>query len=445
MKLRAYQTSAVDRLRLEYQQGRRAPVLCLPTGGGKTLVAAEIIRLAVAKGNRVLFAAGRVELMNQAISKLASAGIADVRVIRADAPEGNASSPIVVASIPTLASARWRESLPPADLVVLDECHHAKASTWSQIADNYTSAKLLGLTATPQRGDGRSLGDIFDSIVVGSSVKELTDLGYLVSCQVFAPARLLERELAMAPIDAYRLYANKKPTLVFAQTKQHARSIAATFIADGIRTGVVFGDSQDREETLAAFAAGELDALVGVSVFVEGWDAPRSQAAIFARKFTHVGWYLQAIGRVLRPHDGKRHATVVDLCGSALVHGTPDIDREYTLDGKGITSPDRTPMRQCQSCGGVFTERARCPYCDFALPALERRDPKVTGEGVTAMPEKTPPRPWVVAIKAKFRSICPTCTAAIKVGDSVVWAKGQKARHEECARRSARGARGKSA
>src|SRR5690606_312471 len=190
VKLRDYQERAVRDLRAVYASGKRAPCLVMPTGGGKTPTAAEIVRLALAKGNRVLFAAGRIELLNQAVNKLSLAGISEVRVIQAE-NDNQIVSPITVASIPTLASRRWIGQLPPADLVVLDEVHHVRAAkTWAPIAGHYSQAKLLGLTATPARGDGLGLGEILDSIVVGATIQELTPK-YLVPCRVLAPPRIL--------------------------------------------------------------------------------------------------------------------------------------------------------------------------------------------------------------------------------------------------------------
>lgn len=434
MILRPYQERAVAELRAVYASGKRAPVLVMPTGSGKTPTAAEIIRLSLARGKRVLFAAGRIELLGQAIAKLGDAGIADVRVIRADADQGNLAAPVTVASVPTLATPRWANCLPDADLVVLDECHHAKAETWAQIAYHYARAWLLGLTATPARGDGRALGDIFDAIVVGASVRELMDLGHLVEARVFAPGRVLEsRELALEPLEAYERHCTGMPTIVFAQTKQHARSIAASFEARGLRTGLVFGDSANRTETLAAFAEGGLDVLIGVSVFVEGWDAPRAGAAIFARKFTHVGPYLQAIGRVLRPFEGKREAVVVDLVGSALVHGTPDLARSYSLSGAGISKSANGAIYRCIKCGGVqlAASRGACRYCGHVQPALERAKPKSLSEQLHEVTKDFEPREWNVR-HARGTRLCVECGRAIVNKAKYVYVNGGPSLHPQC-------------
>ncbi len=205
MKLREYQERAITDLRAAYTAGRRAPCLVLPTGGGKTIVAAEIIRSATARGRRVLFMAHRSELIDQTVSKLEMSGVTDVRMIRAAQDVGNPIAAVTVASVQTLTMPRWAGRLPRADLVVFDECHHVVADSWARLATAYSDALLMGMTATPQRSDGRPIGDIFDSIVVGATVAELTALGHLVPCRVWAPPMTLDTaELALSPVEAYQ-------------------------------------------------------------------------------------------------------------------------------------------------------------------------------------------------------------------------------------------------
>lgn len=439
MKLREYQQRAVDDLRQAYSSGRKAPVLVMPTGSGKTPTAAEIIRLAVAKGNRVGVLANRIELISQATNKLVDAGIDNPRVIRAE-NDNQSDSPVFVASIPTLVTERWQGELPPADLLVLDECHHSPSETWAGLVARYPNAKLLGLTATPQRGDGRSLQGQFDCIVVGSTVKELTDLGYLVPCKLFAPPRIMAtRELAQDPVDAYLRHAKGQKAIVFCSSVAAARRTAQDFNARGVTAEWVSGDSANRETTIAMFQQRAFDVLVNVSLVIEGFDDPESSAGILARRFTHVGSYLQALGRFLRPFPGKRHATVVDLCGSALVHGTPDLPREYSLDGKGIDN-HRASLRQCQQCGAVFEQRPSCPYCEFATPPLTRAQAKALGlELHQVSAETVKPTSW--PMRAKRRGFCSRCSQPVEQGAWIVYsARSRQAMHTSCAARQARAA-----
>lgn len=387
MKLRGYQERAIGELRAAYHSGRRAPCLVLPTGAGKTVVAAEIIRSAVSRGNRVLFLAHRTELITQSVGKLEVAGVSDVRIIQASSDLGSPVAPVTVASIPTLT--RWKDRLPQANVVVFDECHHVVAKTWKTLADRYASAHLLGMTATPQRSDGSPLGDVFDALVVGATVAELTELGHLVPCRVWSPPEVLDAgKLAVSPLTAYQQHAEGQRAVVFCGTVERAEAIAAEMTAAGVPTATIHGNlpAKTRAERLAALLAGDLRCVANVHVLTEGWDMPEVEVCILERKPQHAGTYLQMVGRVLRPAAGKTSAKLLDLCGSSLEHGPPELARKYTLDGKGISKTERDAIRQCPHCGGVFLARAAtdgtCPQCGMALPVRPMKQPTVTGIGL---------------------------------------------------------------
>ena len=180
------------------ERHRDRPLLCLPTGSGKTSVAAEIIRSAVAKGHRCIFLVHRAELVDQAVDRLAEFGVPAGR-IHAGHPEDRAL-PVQVACIPTLVRRKhW-----PAQLVIVDECSHAVSESWSKVIGRYDGipwrnaaqsepAFVIGLTATPIRLDGKGLGDIFGAIVEPVSTRTLITAGYLVEPKVFAPPVDLSR------------------------------------------------------------------------------------------------------------------------------------------------------------------------------------------------------------------------------------------------------------
>jgi DNA repair protein RadD len=387
MILREYQQRAIDELRASYTRGRRAPVCVAPTGAGKTVISAEIIRLAVSKNRRVLFNAHREELIQQTANKLAEAGITNIRTIRAARDVGHGL--VSVASIPTLT--RWPDTkMPEADLVVFDECHHcvSAAPTWKRIADAYAQSHLLGLTATPMREDRSALGDVFDDMIVCASVRELTELGHLVPCRVWAPPGILERgEIAESPVDAYVKHGNDQRAIVFCVTREHAQATADEFNARGITSTVLHGalSKQMRAQILAWFREGQIRVLTSMHVLTEGFDDPGVGVAILCGKTEHVGTYLQRVGRILRPHPGKTGCTLLDLAGSSLIHGTPDMERAYSLDGKAISSVEREAIRQCP-CGGVFLVadmiESCCPQCGVEMPKPVRRAPKIVGAGL---------------------------------------------------------------
>lgn len=427
MNLRPYQHRAIADLRAAYQRGSRAPVLVLTTGGGKTVVAADIIRSAVQRGNRVLFLAHRHELITQAQRKLSSAGIDNVRTIQAASDLGSRTAPVAIASVPTLT--RW-QTMPDADLVVFDECHHVVAKTWRSIADRYASSRLLGLTATPQRADGSPLGDVFDSLVVGATVAELTAAGHLVRCRTFAPPKVLDAQrTALTPAEAYAQYGDGQRAVIFVGNRDDAAAIVPTIP----NSRVVHGQMNKRDRA-AALTDPSVRVLINVHVLTEGWDDPATAVCILARKAGHAGTFLQMVGRVLRPAPGKQHATLVDLCGSSLIHGTPDIDREYSLDGNGIRrADDRLPIRQCPACGAVFVSAEACPECGRSLTAAERKPLRSTGIGVAEVAAGTPPRPMQPrVIESKFAGVCRVCTRGVAPGQRIAWSKGAQPAHEMC-------------
>jgi DNA repair protein RadD len=398
VNLRPYQERAISDLRAQFAAGKRAACLVLPTGGGKTVIAAAIVRGAVERGNRVLFLAHRSELLDQTVSKLEHAGISNVRLVRAAVTRGSETAPVTVASIPTLTR---RENLPAADLVVFDECHHVVAKTWAKLAERYRSSRLLGMTATPQRSDGKSLGDIFDSIVVGSTVRELTDLGYLVPCRVWAPGGITNAgEIAVSPAEAYLQHASGKRAVIFCVTVEHAERVAAEM---PVPCGVVHGEmpAGERARVLSRLKSGELLAVANVHVLTEGWDMPEVEVCIMTRKPDHSGTYLQCIGRVLRPAPGKTEAILLDLGGSVWTHGCPDSSRDYTLDGEGIARADeeREPIRQCPTCGSVFLSPGdgMCPQCGVQLPAMKRKLPVANGQGLAEVRERPNPADTLMA------------------------------------------------
>lgn len=375
MDLRPYQKRAIEQLREKIRGGTRAVLLVLPTGGGKTVVANAVVARHIAGGGRVLFLAHRTELVKQAARTFVRSGITSIRVIRGQHVSGDPNASVTIASIPTLATARWVDSLPPATLVIFDEAHHTKASSWERIASAYRESILIGLTATPERADGKPLGDIYKAIVVVSTVRELTDLGFLVPCAVFAPDEY-RSTLAEDPVDAYINRASGKRAIVFCPTVVHARDVAERLNARGVPAACVDGKIGETERAahLQRFAAGELRVVTNVAVLTEGFDDTGVEVCILARACDHAGLYLQIIGRVIRAAPGKTDALLIDLRGTVHRHGLPDDDREYALEGDAIRLSSKTdlpPLKQCKKCGYCGRTWRECPACGYV-----QSDPK---------------------------------------------------------------------
>ena len=183
VELRDYQLTAVSRLRAVFARGVKRIVLVLPTGTGKTQCFLEAARSALSKGNRVLILACQKELIDQPSRKLDALGI-DHGIIMAGNKRSRPDLPIQVASVPTLVRRNLR---PPANVVILDEAHMANARTISTLLSHYSDAAIIGCTATPERLDGRGLGEIFQEIVEGITFREAVEQGYLVPVRTFAP------------------------------------------------------------------------------------------------------------------------------------------------------------------------------------------------------------------------------------------------------------------
>ena len=362
--LRRYQTEAIRGVFGKWREGVRRVVLVLPTGTGKTRTAAEVVRRAVAKSKRVLWLAHRTELLDQTCATLLEYGLPIGVVAASSCFEPNRDASVQVASIQTLIA---REVRPPADLIVWDECHHASeaAEEWSSLLLAYPDVHMLGLTATPERGDGSGLAPIFTGLVVGISVRQATLDGHLVPCEVVHPEKLLESgHLSQHPLEAYRQHAPGTQALLFAKSVEEAQRYASEFTAAGVRTVCVHAKMSDDERAaaVAAFRAGTVRVLSNVYIFTEGTDLTMASTCILARGASTAGIYLQMVGRVLRPHPGKTRATLIDLRGVSRpeVHGPPEDDRVFSLDGRGISKAEA----KCKVCGSLIVSYP-CGECGY--------------------------------------------------------------------------------
>jgi DNA repair protein RadD len=255
-ELRPYQREVMERFDAEVAAGRRRVLLVAPTGSGKTVIAGAIMAGTASAGGRVLFLAHRRELIQHASQKLYAVGI-DHGVIQAGFPTRPGES-VQVASISTLHARAIRTrtmDLPAADLVIVDEAHHTPARTYRRLLAAYPEAVILGLTATPCRGDGRGLGNAFDTLIECPPVAELISAGYLVPTRVYAPTRpdltgvkvergdYVEKQLA-ARMDVGQLIgdivshwhrlAERRHTVVFATGVAHSVHLRDEFRRSGV-------------------------------------------------------------------------------------------------------------------------------------------------------------------------------------------------------------------
>ncbi len=231
-----------------------------------------------------------------------------------------------------------------------------------------------------------SVSPLLPCVVVVSTIKELTALRYLVPCRVIAPASPLKRpNMTHSPVDAYLAHAQGVRTVVFADYVANAEKFVAEFEDKGIDAVIIHGSLNDveRRRALAAHASGAV--LVNCMVLTEGWDSPETSCCILARGCGSVGTYLQIVGRVLRPCEGKTEALLIDLTGRSFYdHGAPDADRKYSLTGKGIRTKDELEVDQtyCPVCGQPVEAMPNswpCAMCGHQ-PVGQIEAPRYTGD-----------------------------------------------------------------
>jgi superfamily II DNA or RNA helicase len=400
MTLRDYQTTAIERIRNAYRDGFKAPLLVLPTGGGKTIVFNYIAQQTSARNKRVLILVHRVELLRQTIDKLpVSCGIIS--------PEftPDYTQAIQVASVQTLAR-RLDKPMHAPDLIIIDEAHHTAAGTWKKVLLAFPDARLLGVTATPCRSDGDGLNDFFDTLVEGSSTAELIDAGYLAKPRIFMgkkhidmskiatkggdydpaqAAEMLDNNVIIGDmVSHYAQHCPKQPAVVFAVNLKHAEHIAAEFRAQGYAFHVISGktDKLKRADLISGLGT-KYHGLVSVDLIGEGLDIPAIKAVFLCRPTISEALHLQQVGRALRVTETKKDALIFDHVGNCIRHGMPDDYRQWTLEGRKRNRRDvEATIRtlSCPMCYQVFRPAPACPSCGTPVQMPEVKEKKVLTE-----------------------------------------------------------------
>jgi hypothetical protein len=312
LTLRPYQLQALADLRAEISRGVRRILLLAPTGSGKTVISSSIVAGAQERGRSVLFVAHRRELIDQCSRKLDDIGV-DHGVMQGDHPRRRPWLPVQVASIQTLIR---RELSRPPDIIIIDECHRARAASYQEICAAHPRAIVIGLTATPVRSDGKGLGTLFDAMVKCPPVSEMIAQGYLVPIRAWthpAPnlkgvaktagdydlgelaARMNRATLIGDLVTTWRKHAAARQTVVFAVNIEHSKAITAQFVAAGVRAEHLDGTTPDRERDgiLRRLADGTTRVVSNCAVLTEGWDCPVTSCVVLARPTMSAGLYLQ--------------------------------------------------------------------------------------------------------------------------------------------------------
>ena len=409
---RPYQEKVIADFDREVAAGKRRILLVCPTGGGKTVIAAAIIKAMIERRRGVLVVAHRREIITQTSDKLRANGVAHGIIMA-----GVQSRPlefVQIASVQTLwtrAVQRENMELPVAELLVIDECHHAPAETYKKIIEAYPDAILLGLTATPCRGDGRGLGGIFETLIECPQVAELIVQGYLVKTRVYAPVdpdlrgvktqagdfvenqladRMDQPKLIGDIVTHWHKYGERRKTVAFAVNVAHSVHLRDEFIKSGVRAEHIDGSTPkpERDASLARLASGEIELITNCMVLTEGFDLPEMGCCILARPTKKMGLYRQMIGRVLRPADGKTDAIILDHSGAVFRHGFAEDPVDWVLAPDRLAeSPKHAARREygsrlleCTQCGAIRVAGEPCSSCGFLPQAPPRPVPISAGD-----------------------------------------------------------------
>lgn len=416
MNLRPYQQNAIDDVKLAFMNRNRRVLLVAPTGAGKTVMFSYIAKHAALKGNRIAILAHREELLEQ-ISRTLTQFDVDHGFVAVRRPV-NLSKMVQVCGVHTLKNRAARLAWTP-DLIVCDEAHHATAGSWARILEAYPDARVLGVTATPERLDGTGLGNVFDTMVRGPEIADLIERGFLSRVKYYCPTtvntddmklrmgeyrhsdvdeRVNNRRVIGEAVKWYRKLCDGAPAVAFCASIKHSEHVAETFRAAGYRWASL--DStltpEARRAAVLGLGNGNLHGISSCDIISEGFDLPIVSAAILLRPTASLGLYLQQVGRVLRVALGKTHATIIDHvgnCGSnrggkwVEKHGFAEDIRKWSLEGR-IKRDGAAPVRLCEECFAVVPISARiCPQCGATLWT----DPEVLDQDAEELEEVVSP------------------------------------------------------
>jgi superfamily II DNA or RNA helicase len=352
------------------------------------VVFCHLARRITEAGQRIAIVVHRQELVDQTCAALAAEGLA-YKIIAAGYPKDMTAAPILVCMAQTLA--RRDNRLDGIQYLILDEALHVVATTWRTILDRAPRARVLGVTATPERLDGKGLKEVFSALVIGPTVKQLITEGWLSRFTIFAPERtvdlkgirtvagdyalgdLAQRMGADAVLgDAaaeYRKHLNGGTAIAFCVTIEHSRAVARLFRAHGIEAQHLDGDTPaaERRLLLEMLGTGTIKVICNCALISEGLDIPSVSGVILLRPTKSLALHLQQIGRALRPAPEKQRTIILDHAGNTFRHGMPDLEHQWSLEGRPKTK-GQALVRRCPKCGAIIPIAAQqCPECGADL------------------------------------------------------------------------------
>ena len=410
IQLRPYQEQCIAGLRGAFAAGYHSPLLVSPTGSGKTVMFSYLTDKLVGGGKRVVLLCHRDELVDQISRTLSEFNVKHGNITAGSLYDRRLLAH--VASVFTLARRLDRVAVP--DYVIVDEAHHGVAgSTWGKVIacwrQKNPKLRVIGVTATPERLSGEGLGETFDEMILGPTVRELIDIGALCEYRLFAPQTQIDlsgvhmqagdynrKELAALidkpaivgdTVKEYSRLINGAPSVAFCVSIEHAEHVADNFRSAGFRAVSIDGkmDKALRREIVRDFGRGQINVMTSCSLIDEGFDCPGIVGVIELAPTWSLARCMQRRGRGFRPFAGKDAAIFLDQVNNSARHGLPDDPREWSLLGRDERKgkkkdEDNIACRQCMTCYAVSPAAAsKCRDCGLPFPIKARKIEEVAG------------------------------------------------------------------
>ena len=380
----------------EFSKGNRTVCVQMPTGSGKTICAGAIAYLVLKKKNdleqnKILFLVHRSELANQAYTTLCEFGLEHVLARISPKHAIKIWSDIQIASIQTVSRRLKNLDWLNPSLIFVDEAHHVRAKTWERVIKSFPSAKVIGLTATPARLDGKGLGEIFDCLIEGPSIKQLIAEGSLCDIEIYSISSGLDFDavkktagdynkkaldekmsgpIIASTIENWCALARDRRTLNYSVSIRHSKEVVKRIKSLGVRAEHVDGTTHEseREAVFRRFSEGITQFVSNVDIVTEGFDCPECDCVII-KPTASMTLFLQMIGRVMRPKNDGRKGLVLDVGGNVTYknHGDPREPIHWSLaDGLIINKENsvKRMSRACGNCGYLYPySKSECPVC----------------------------------------------------------------------------------
>jgi len=412
MELRQHQIEIINETRREIASGNKKPLIFAPCSFGKTIVAAEIARLAVEKGNKVLFLLHRRLLAYQTKDKFDDYGLHSSIIMAGY--DTDFTAPIMISTVQTysrrlmLDDPRANTFFHDAEVLFCDEAHLGISQSYKKIYEYYKDKVLIGLTGSPARGDQRGLGEVFSCIVKSIGIGDLTEQGWLVPLRYYAAEspdlsnvritggefnkgdlqKTMNKEKLIGDVlENWLRIGENRPTIVFSSGVKHSRNLKEQFEKAGIPAAHLEAHSphEERMQVLKDFREGRITVVCNCQLFTEGYDADFVGCIAIARPTKSLPLWIQMVGRGQRIIDGKNDCKILDFGGNIERHGLIDWDREWTLDGtkQAWSKPKRektVALVKCRACHYVFMGESKCPLCGTIVASFGKKIMTVEAE-----------------------------------------------------------------